>query len=80
MLSGLTLRPEFRAMADEDHFDLQVPPGPGPSGLRLWGGFARVQGPSGFPTISNRWRAGQISRSLHSLTEGTCAAYYKYQE
>lgn len=78
--SGLTLRAEYRAFAAEDHFDLQVPPArdhPGcacgevllgvktPPECRLFRGVCRPDNPIGPCMVS---------------TEGTCAAYYKYQE
>lgn len=78
--SGLTLGPEFRALAAEDHFDLQVPPAqdhPGcacgevllgtktPPDCRLFRTVCRPESPLGPCMVS---------------TEGTCAAYYKYQD
>jgi hydrogenase expression/formation protein HypD len=78
--SGLTLRSEFRALAAEDHFDLQVPPAkdyPGcacgevlrgvmtPLECRLFRTVCRPESPLGPCMVS---------------TEGTCAAYFKYNE
>jgi hydrogenase expression/formation protein HypD len=78
--SGLTLRPKYRTFAAEDHFDLQVPPAQDHPGCACGEVLRGVKTPLEcklFRTVC--FPETPLGPCMVS-TEGTCAAYYKYNE
>lgn len=78
--SGLTLRPEYRAFAAEDHFELQVPPAQDHPGCACGEVLRGVK----TPLDCNLFRRVCLPENplgpCMVSTEGTCAAYNKYNE
>lgn len=77
--SGLTLRPEYRSFAAEDHFDLQVPPAQEPLGCLCGEVLRGGKTPSNCPLFRTVCRPDRPVGPCMVSSEGTCAAYYKYE-
>lgn len=78
--SGLTLRPEFRAFAAEDVFDLQVPAAQDPPGCACGEVLRGVKTPLECRLFRSVCGPDSPIGPCMVSTEGTCAAYYKYHE
>ncbi|MBA4393681.1 MAG: hydrogenase formation protein HypD [Desulfobacca sp.] len=78
--SGLTLRPEYRAYAAEDHFDLQVPPAQDHPGCACGEVLLGIKTPPDCRLFRKVCRPDSPIGPCMVSTEGTCAAYYKYSE
>jgi hydrogenase expression/formation protein HypD len=78
--SGLTLREAYRPWAAEDHFDLQVPPAQEPPGCGCGEVLRGLKTPTECPLFRKVCRPETPIGPCMVSTEGTCAAYYKYQE
>jgi hydrogenase expression/formation protein HypD len=78
--SGLTLRPEYRGLAAEDHFDLQVPPAQDHPGCGCGEVLLGVKTPPECRLFRTVCRPDSPIGPCMVSSEGTCAAYYKYSE
>lgn len=78
--SGLTLRPEYRSFAAEDHFDLQVPPAQDHPGCACGEVLKGIKTPPDCRLFRKVCRPDSPIGPCMVSTEGTCAAYYKYHE
>ncbi len=78
--SGLTLRPEYRTLAAEDQFDLHVPPAQDHPGCACGEVLLGVKTPPECKLFRTVCRPDSPIGPCMVSTEGTCAAYYKYQE
>jgi hydrogenase expression/formation protein HypD len=78
--SGLTLRAEYRDFAAEDHFDLQVPPAQDHPGCACGEVLRGIKTPPECRLFRTVCRPDSPIGPCMVSTEGTCAAYYKYQE
>ncbi len=78
--SGLTLRPEYRAFAAEDHFDLQVPPAKDHPGCACGEVLRGVKTPLECKLFRTVCLPENPLGPCMVSTEGTCAAYFKYNE
>ena len=78
--SGLTLRAEYRAFAAEDHFDLQVPPAQDYPGCACGEILRGIKTPPECRLFRTVCRPDSPIGPCMVSSEGTCAAYYKYQE
>jgi hydrogenase expression/formation protein HypD len=78
--SGLTLRAEYRAFAAEDHFDLQVPPAQDHPGCACGEVLRGIKTPPECRLFRTVCRPDSPIGPCMVSTEGTCAAYYKYQD
>ncbi|OGP50709.1 MAG: hydrogenase formation protein HypD [Deltaproteobacteria bacterium RBG_13_43_22] len=78
--SGLALRPEFRAFAAEDHFDLQVPPAQDHPGCACGEVLRGIKTPLQCLLFRTACRPDSPIGPCMVSTEGTCAAYFKYNE
>jgi hydrogenase expression/formation protein HypD len=76
--SGLTLRPEYRGFAAEDHFDLQVPPAKDHPGCACGEVLRGVKTPLECKLFRTVCLPENPLGPCMVSTEGTCAAYYKY--
>jgi hydrogenase expression/formation protein HypD len=78
--SGLTLRTEYRALAAEDHFDLQVLPAQDHPGCACGEVLRGVKTPPECGLFRSVCRPDSPIGPCMVSSEGTCAAYYKYQD
>ncbi|MEW6185882.1 MAG: hydrogenase formation protein HypD [Thermodesulfobacteriota bacterium] len=78
--SGLTLRPEFRSMAAEDLFDLEVPAAQEPPGCACGEVLRGIRTPEQCRLFRTVCRPENPVGPCMVSSEGTCAAYYKYSE
>ncbi|MBI5606545.1 MAG: hydrogenase formation protein HypD [Deltaproteobacteria bacterium] len=78
--SGLTLRPEYRTLAAEDHFDLDVPPAQDHPGCACGEVLLGAKTPPECKLFRKVCRPDSPIGPCMVSTEGTCAAYFKYQE
>ncbi len=78
--SGLTLRPEYRAFAAEDHLDLQVPPAQDHPGCACGEVLRGVKTPLECRLFRTVCLPENPLGPCMVSTEGTCAAYFKYNE
>jgi hydrogenase expression/formation protein HypD len=78
--SGLTLRDEYRALAAEDHFDLQVPPAHDHPGCGCGDVLLGIKTPPECRLFRTVCRPDSPIGPCMVSSEGTCAAYYKYHE
>lgn len=78
--SGLTLRPVYRSMAAEDHFDLQVPPAHDHPGCACGEVLCGSKTPLDCKFFRTVCRPDSPIGPCMVSTEGTCAAYYKYHD
>jgi hydrogenase expression/formation protein HypD len=78
--SGLTLRQAYRSWAAEDHFDLQVPLAQEPPGCDCGAVLRGLKMPPECRLFRKTCRPENPIGPCMVSTEGTCAAYYKYQE
>ena len=78
--SGLTLRAEYRAFAAEDHFDLQVPPAQDHPGCACGEVLRGIKTPPECRLFRTVCQPDSPIGPCMVSTEGTCAAYYKYQD
>lgn len=77
--SGLTLQPAYRKWAAEDHFDLQVPPAKDHPGCACGEVLRGVKAPLDCALFRTVCSPDTPIGPCMVSTEGTCAAYYKYQ-
>jgi hydrogenase expression/formation protein HypD len=78
--SGLTLQEFYRSFAAEDHFDLQVPPAQDHPGCACGEVLRGLKSPPECKLFRNVCRPDSPVGPCMVSTEGTCAAYYKYQD
>jgi hydrogenase expression/formation protein HypD len=78
--SGLTLGEGFRALAAEDHFDLSVPPAHEPPGCACGEILRGIKIPPECKLFRNVCRPDHPVGPCMVSSEGTCAAYHKYQQ
>jgi hydrogenase expression/formation protein HypD len=78
--SGLTLRTAYRRFAAEDVFDLQVPPAKDHPGCGCGEVLRGIKTPLECPLFRKACTPETPIGPCMVSTEGTCAAYYKYNQ